>query len=379
MGRLGDIASQVGRLFHQPQAAKSQPPSEQTGTFKQFGVQKFDQPPRFSGGFPGTQQNSKDFRSLDSFRLAVIEPDPTLSLSGAGLRGDVLDDFVLFADQSRLRPETPAPAPEPPVFKTATTPSPEPITTSSPQLPEITPEPVAPVPSPRSETTTAQATPKTTTTAPAPEETLTPTGTNKPQSAPPRHAELTDQVTEGEGAGHLYHEEMLELVNDLFEGEDVTLQDLQDHLDSSYHSTSRLMDGARAMRAKNQEVYDSASGLFHKTALNLVARDLDNAIVQSLVDTSSTPEEFQNQLAALMDVPGTLEKSMDQHLKPGTNAAGAVQSWWGSSFKPDALSEDLLPLLKDRLEDVREEGAMMFDALKKKPVQMRPENPSTDL
>ncbi len=170
------------------------------------------------------------------------------------------------------------------------------------------------------------------------------------------------EVTDIDDNGLLYHEEFLELLADGDLGE------CCEYLEQSYSDIKALSFAWNALL--NLEISDPAldmtmaKGMFDLTAMNLLARDLDNTLTDKVLETSKDPTEFKAKLDNLLSSPAKLDSAVNRHFHSRSQAGSQASHWFGDGVNLNALCGRLVPLVYQRVDDVRKEYQDFYDAMK---------------
>ncbi|MRI31830.1 hypothetical protein EOPP23_02320 [Endozoicomonas sp. OPT23] len=174
-------------------------------------------------------------------------------------------------------------------------------------------------------------------------------------------SEIEPEVMNPDGEGLLYHEEFL----DLLAGGDI--QECCDYLEQSYNDMKSLKLAWNALSDMDLSELNvdmgMAKGMFDLTALNLLARDLDNTLTDRVLGSSSSPEQFKAKLDVLLSNPQKLDSAINRDFHSRSQAGSRAESWFqGANL--NTLRTKLAPLVQQKLSEVREEYEDYYEALK---------------
>ncbi len=268
-----------------------------------------------------------------------------------------LDDFVHFAANSKQTHLTKVPAQQPSQQQLLQ--KQEALKPQTPQPPpsqsQKTPEPTQPAPPTASEILKQQ----------PPKQETAPTNPETTAATTKQFAILEEEISGADNSGGLlYHNELLELFDDFTKGE-AKLTDLQDYLDSAYHDMRSLKKGAEGILKHDKDIYLAAKPLFIQRAEKLVAGTLENKLVDQLIEKSSTPEQFENELKDMISSPGKLDQWMKREVRMGTETDHQISQLWDEAYSAKDLTPPLTNALKDRLNFSSEDARDLYDVLKK--------------
>ncbi len=136
-----------------------------------------------------------------------------------------------------------------------------------------------------------------------------------------------------------------------------------EYLESSYQDIKTLRMGAAALL--KQGLYEEAEGALELTACNLVARRLEDSIVNSILGHCSSAAEFEQQLGQLLNTEnGVLDLMKKDHFRQDSPSAFQARNWWGDSINLENLRKVLAPMVMERLTEARNESEDLYSALK---------------
>ena len=187
-------------------------------------------------------------------------------------------------------------------------------------------------------------------------------------------------------------DELLALLDDLLnnEGTDLTIDDVQNYLATSWQTMTQLKQADKILLEKNPALFEGMQSLFANQAMDLIVEEMEHRILDRLVNNKActSAEHFEAALQTLVDNPQQLQK---EQLRPllmtEPRWIQSMRTWWGKPAKIDETGKipaDIriekkrqeqqeiqraaklfLPRIQKRLEDSAEEAQFLYSTFDK--------------